>query len=53
MRVRVSLQVLGDAGFEPVELTALAGEDSHAARRGKEWLGKWRLRKGVADAPRL
>ena len=46
-------QVLGDAGFEAVQLTQLADEDSHAARRGKEWLGVWRLKRGGGGTPRM
>ena len=37
-------QILGDAGFEATELAPVPDELSHAARRGKEWLGKWRVK---------
>jgi hypothetical protein len=45
-------QLLGDAGFEAVELAPVPDELSHAARRGKEWLGKWRRRPDAA-APKM
>jgi hypothetical protein len=44
-------RVLGEAGLEPVELQAVPDELSHSARRGKEWLGRWRV-KG-SGPPRL
>jgi hypothetical protein len=45
-------QVLGEAGFEAVELAPVPDAQSHVARRGKEWLGTWRLRREAA-APRM
>ena len=44
--------VLGEAGFAAVELAPVPDAQSHAARRGKEWLGTWRLR-WEAAAPRM
>jgi len=41
---RTRLQILGDAGFEAVSLAPVPDELSHAARRGKEWLGRWRIK---------
>jgi len=35
---------LGEAGFEAIELAPVPDALSHAARRGKEWLGKWRIK---------